>query len=150
MEWDLSTTTALLRYSENRGWRRPTRRKIASHHDPSDEEERYGSPEDSSRLTEADAETRFIGDLVIGQRQQEETLFWRSLEIDNPTNDVYGQEIALAVTNGVIHYISVINDRGSYAVACDRPYALGSSRSSFNIRVTPNSHSYVTVVVGAH
>ncbi|XP_015589553.1 uncharacterized protein LOC107265070 isoform X2 [Cephus cinctus] len=103
-----------------------------------------------SRLTEADAETRFIGDLVIGQRQQEETLFWRSLEIDNPTNDVYGQEIALAVTNGVIHYISVINDRGSYAVACDRPYALGSSRSSFNIRVTPNSHSYVTVVVGAH
>lgn len=49
--------------------------------------------------------------------------------------------------SGNIHYVSVTNDPGSVAVACDDPYTLGSSRSNINIRVPPNTKSYLTLLV---
>ncbi|EZA61044.1 hypothetical protein X777_08256 [Ooceraea biroi] len=56
----------------------------------------------------------------------------------------------MSVTNGIIHYVSVVNDNGSYAVTCGESNSLGSSRSNINIRASPNTKSYLTIVVAAH
>ncbi|XP_043270752.1 uncharacterized protein [Venturia canescens] len=104
-----------------------------------------------TRLIEEKRETRFIGDLVVGERRADETIFRRTVEVSNPTEDVYSTAINLSVTNGgIIHYMSMLNEKGSYAVACDEPYSLGKSQSNFYIRVLPNSKSTLTMVVAAH
>ncbi|XP_012276264.1 uncharacterized protein LOC105697484 [Orussus abietinus] len=92
----------------------------------------------------------FIGDLVIGNRRADETVFWRTVEISNPTDEVYSTVITASVNHGVIHYLSAVNNQGSYAVACDEPYTLGTSKSSFKVRVVPNSKSTLSLVIAAH
>lgn len=45
----------------------------------------------------------FIGDLEIGQRYSDETVFRRVIVFDNPTNTVERTTLALSVTNGKIN-----------------------------------------------
>ncbi|XP_033226075.1 uncharacterized protein LOC117178748 [Belonocnema kinseyi] len=92
----------------------------------------------------------FIGDLIIGQRRADETVFRRTVQVSNPTKQVYSTAISLNVNNGIIHHLSVFNERGSYGVVCDEPYTLGKSRSSFNVRVPPNTESSLSLIVAAH
>ncbi|XP_011309129.1 uncharacterized protein [Fopius arisanus] len=93
---------------------------------------------------------RFIGDLTIGERQPSETVFTRTIQVSNPTPEVYRTAISVSVDNGIIHYMSVLNEPGSYAVACDEPYSLGGSRTGFNVRVTPRSETVLTLIIAAH
>jgi len=51
---------------------------------------------------------------------------------------------------GYIHYVKVMNDNGNYAVICDEPTTLGSSKGTINIRVIPYTKSYLTVIAAAH
>ncbi|XP_001608032.1 uncharacterized protein LOC100123179 [Nasonia vitripennis] len=102
------------------------------------------------KLRDNKRESRFIGDLVIGERLADETIFRRSVEISNPTDQVYNSAIMLSVERGTIHYVSVNNEKNSYAVACDEPYSLGTSRTSFNVRVPPNTKSQLWLLVAAH
>ncbi|KAL7286885.1 uncharacterized protein LOC106650898 [Trichogramma pretiosum] len=95
-------------------------------------------------------EYRFIGDLVIGDRLADETVFRRSVDIANPTNQVYSTTISLNVERGKIHFLSATNERNSYAVGCDEPYSLGHSKISFNVRVPPSSKSQLWLLVAAH
>ncbi|XP_019882595.1 uncharacterized protein LOC105249593 [Camponotus floridanus] len=92
----------------------------------------------------------FIGNLEIGRRYPDETIFRRVIEFNNPTTTVQSNTLTLTVTNGILHYISVINDSGSYAVVCDEPNTLGSSRGNINIRASPKTKSYLTVVTAVH
>ncbi|XP_066594678.1 uncharacterized protein [Prorops nasuta] len=113
-------------------------------------------------LTESDivpkAQTRiyseerngFIGDLVIGQRHADETVFSRVMEVVNPTNFVQSSSVALNVKNGLIHYIRAINGPGSAVVVCDGPYSLGSSSSQLRLRLSPNSRAVLNLLVAAH
>ncbi|KAJ8674657.1 hypothetical protein QAD02_010443 [Eretmocerus hayati] len=93
---------------------------------------------------------RFIGDLKIGERHSDETVFRRTVDVSNPTDDVYSSAIMLSVERGTIHYVSITNERNSYAVACDDLYSLGSSRTSIKVRVPPNSKSTLLLIVAAH
>ncbi|KAG7213097.1 hypothetical protein KM043_002422 [Ampulex compressa] len=97
-----------------------------------------------------DRGTGFIGDLTIGRRYADESVFRRVVEFNNPTNMVQRTTLALTVNSGVVHYISAQNDPGSYAVVCDESSSLGSSRSNVNLRVAPNSKSTLTLVIAAH
>ncbi|XP_011634354.2 uncharacterized protein LOC105425330 [Pogonomyrmex barbatus] len=92
----------------------------------------------------------FIGNLEIGQRRADETVFRRVIEFNNPTNTVQSGILTLTITNGVIHYISVMNDNGSYAVVCGESSSLGTSRTSINIRASANTKSYLTIIAAAH
>ncbi|CAK9795688.1 hypothetical protein ANTQUA_LOCUS457 [Anthophora quadrimaculata] len=92
----------------------------------------------------------FIGDLTIGQRYADETIFRRVIEFENPTSTVQGTTLSLSISNGVIHYISARNSHGSYAVICDNPNALGESKSSINLRVPPNSTAMISLIIAAH
>ncbi|XP_050460142.1 uncharacterized protein LOC126856025 [Cataglyphis hispanica] len=92
----------------------------------------------------------FIGNLEIGRRYSDETIFRRVIEFNNPTNTVQSSTLTLTVTNGILHYISVINDSSSYAVVCDEPNTLGSSRGNINIRASPNTKSYLTIITAVH
>ena len=58
--------------------------------------------------------------------------------------------LKLILFKGTIHYVSVLNEPNSYAVACEEPYSLGTSRTSFNVRVLPNSNSVLSLLVAAH
>ncbi|XP_011499938.1 PREDICTED: uncharacterized protein LOC105363837 [Ceratosolen solmsi marchali] len=102
------------------------------------------------KLKNGKRDYKFIGDLEIGDRHADETVFRRSVEISNPTDEVYNTAITLNVERGTIHYLSVSNERNSYAVACDEPYSLGTSRTSFNVRVPPNTQSQLWLLVAAH
>lgn len=109
------------------------------------------SSSELSRVAGSDErETGFIGDLIIGLRRSDETIFRRTVQVSNPTKRVYRTTISLNVNNGIIHHLSVFNERGSYAVVCDEPYTLGNTRSSFNVRVPPNTESTLTLIVAAH
>ncbi|XP_014208843.1 uncharacterized protein LOC106639650 [Copidosoma floridanum] len=101
-------------------------------------------------LKEAKKEYRFIGDLVIGERHADETIFRRSIEAANPTDQVYSSAVTINVERGTIHYLSVTNEKNSYVVVCDEPYSLGTSRTSFNLRVPPNTKSQLWLLVAAH
>ncbi|XP_070151976.1 uncharacterized protein [Polyergus mexicanus] len=92
----------------------------------------------------------FIGNLEIGRRYSDETIFRRVIEFNNPTNTVQSSTLTLTVTNRILHYISVMNDNGSYAVICDEPNTLGSSRGNINIRASPNTKSYLTIITAVH
>ncbi|XP_076766124.1 uncharacterized protein LOC143432982 [Xylocopa sonorina] len=92
----------------------------------------------------------FIGDLVIGQRYPDETVFRRVIEFNNPTNVVQSTTLDVSVTNGIIHYINARNVQGSQAVVCGNPNILGSSKSSISLRVPPNSLATLTLTVAAH
>ncbi|XP_072758418.1 uncharacterized protein [Anoplolepis gracilipes] len=92
----------------------------------------------------------FIGNLEIGRRYPDETIFRRVIEFNNPTNVIQSSTLMLTVNNGVLHYVSVVNDNGSYAVVCDEPNTLGSSRGNINIRASPNTKSYLTVIAAVH
>nr|ADX36407.1 hypothetical protein [Brachymyrmex patagonicus]ADX36412.1 transcriptional regulator for cysteine regulon [Brachymyrmex patagonicus] len=92
----------------------------------------------------------FIGNIEIGTRYPDETIFRRVVEFNNPTNTVQTSTLTLTVTNGIFHYLSVVNDNGSYAVICDEPNTLGSSRARINIRGSPNTRSYLTIVAAVH
>ncbi|KAL6419748.1 hypothetical protein ACFW04_014458 [Cataglyphis niger] len=92
----------------------------------------------------------FIGNLEIGRRYSDETIFRRVIEFNNPTNTVQSSTLTLTVTNGILHYISVMNDSNSYAVVCDEPNTLGSSRGNINIRASPNTKSYLTIITAVH
>ncbi|KAM0737129.1 hypothetical protein ACS0PU_000222 [Formica fusca] len=92
----------------------------------------------------------FIGNLEIGRRYSDETIFRRVIEFNNPTNIVQSSTLTLTVTNRILHYISVVNDNGSYAVICDEPNTLGSSRGNINIRASPNTKSYLTIITAVH
>ncbi|XP_071573612.1 uncharacterized protein [Temnothorax nylanderi] len=103
-----------------------------------------------SLVPETHAASGFIGNLEIGRRYADESVFRRVIEFNNPTNTVQSSTLSLTVTNGIIHYISVVNDSGSYAVICDEPGTLGKSRANINIRASANTKSYLTIVVAAH
>ncbi|KAH0948581.1 hypothetical protein HN011_001700 [Eciton burchellii] len=92
----------------------------------------------------------FIGNLELGRRYSDETVFRRVVEFHNPSNAVASNTLTMSVNNGIIHYISVVNDNGSYAVVCGEPNSLGSSRSNINIRTFSNTKSYLTITVAAH
>ncbi|KOC59542.1 hypothetical protein WH47_09064 [Habropoda laboriosa] len=92
----------------------------------------------------------FIGDLVVGQRYSDETIFRRVIEFENPTSTVQGTTLSLSISNGVIHYISARNAQGSYGVICDNPNVLGASKSSINLRVPPNSTAMLSLIIAAH
>ncbi|XP_076672476.1 uncharacterized protein LOC143371330 [Andrena cerasifolii] len=92
----------------------------------------------------------FIGDLTIGQRYADETVFRRVVEFNNPTNAVQTTTLALSVSNGVIHQISAKNVQGSYAVVCEDSNSLGTSRSTLNLRVSPNSTSSLILTIASH
>ncbi|KAL6260521.1 hypothetical protein P5V15_008045 [Pogonomyrmex californicus] len=92
----------------------------------------------------------FIGNLEIGQRRADETVFRRVIEFNNPTNTVQSGILTLTVTNGVLHYINVMNDNGSYAVVCGESSSLGTSRTNINIRASANTKSYLTIIAAAH
>ncbi|XP_029175779.1 uncharacterized protein LOC114944161 [Nylanderia fulva] len=92
----------------------------------------------------------FIGNIEIGRRYNEETIFRRVAEFNNPTNNVQSSTLTLTVNNGILHYISVVNESGSYAVVCDEPNTLGSSRGKINIRASANTKSYLTIVAAVH
>ncbi|XP_012216305.1 uncharacterized protein [Linepithema humile] len=92
----------------------------------------------------------FIGNLEIGRRYPDETIFRRVIEFDNPTNTVQSSTLTLTVTNGIIHYVSVVNESGSYAVVCDEVNTLGSSRGNINIRAAAKTKSYLTVITAVH
>ncbi|CAL1677182.1 unnamed protein product [Lasius platythorax] len=96
------------------------------------------------------AASGFIGNLEIGRRYPEETVFRRVIEFNNPTNTVQSSTLTLTVNNGILHYVSVVNDSGSYAVVCDEPNTLGSSRGNINIRASANTKSYLTIVAAVH
>lgn len=54
------------------------------------------------------------------------------------------------IPTGIIHYVNVVNDRGSYAVVCDELNTLGSSRGNINIRAAAKTKSYLTIVTAVH
>ncbi|KYN05657.1 PREDICTED: uncharacterized protein LOC108771483 [Cyphomyrmex costatus] len=101
-------------------------------------------------LPETYAATGFIGNIEIGRRYADETIFRRVIVFNNPTDRVQSTTLTMSVTNGILHYISVVNDNGSYAVACDEPTTLGSRNGKINIRGAPNTRSSVTVIAAAH
>ncbi|XP_020289645.1 uncharacterized protein LOC109857585 [Pseudomyrmex gracilis] len=92
----------------------------------------------------------FIGNIEIGQRFPDEVVLRRVIEFENPTNNVQSTTITLTANRGIIHYVRILNDPGSYAVICDEPNSLGSSRGNFNIRVSPRTKSTLTVIAAAH
>ncbi|XP_043802035.1 uncharacterized protein LOC122719874 [Apis laboriosa] len=94
--------------------------------------------------------TGFIGDLTIGSHQPDEQLFYREIELNNPSSVVDSLELKLSVKNGSLHYISVVNYSGSQAVVCDRSNILGGSEGFINIRLQRNSKAYLFLVVAAH
>ncbi|KYM78372.1 PREDICTED: uncharacterized protein LOC105621509 [Atta cephalotes] len=101
-------------------------------------------------LPETYAATGFIGNIEIGRRYADETVFRRVIVFNNPTDRVQSTTLTLSVTNGILHYTSVVNDNGSYAVACDEPTTLGSSKGKINIRGAPNTRSSITIIAAAH
>ncbi|XP_076239522.1 uncharacterized protein LOC143182431 [Calliopsis andreniformis] len=91
----------------------------------------------------------FIGDLTVGQRYADEVVFRRTIEYNNPTQIVQSSVLNLSIMNGAISYISARNAPGSYAVVCDDPSSLGSSRGAIKIRVPPNSKSSLTLIIAS-
>ncbi|XP_006614663.1 uncharacterized protein LOC102677380 isoform X2 [Apis dorsata] len=92
----------------------------------------------------------FIGDLTIGSHQADEQIFYREIELNNPSSVVDSLELKLSVKNGILHYISVVNYSGSQAVVCDRSNILGGSEGFINIRLQRNSKAYLSLVIAAH
>ncbi|EFN88991.1 hypothetical protein EAI_11784 [Harpegnathos saltator] len=82
----------------------------------------------------------FIGDLEIGSRLRDETIFQRIIVFNNPTDYVQSSELKVNGP-GIVHYINAQNFQGSYAVVCDHSDALGSSRIYLTIRVNPQTKS---------
>ncbi|XP_011163167.1 uncharacterized protein LOC105198211 [Solenopsis invicta] len=100
-------------------------------------------------VPEPHAANEFIGNLEIGTRYADEKVFRRIIEFNNPTNTVQTTTLTLTV-NGILHYISAVNQNGSYAVICDEVSTLGSSRGSIKVRAAANTKSYVLIVAAAH
>ncbi|XP_078034653.1 uncharacterized protein LOC144468801 [Augochlora pura] len=103
-----------------------------------------------TKLAADERGTGFIGDLTVGQRYADETVFRRVIEFENPTNVIQSTTLNLSVSNGVIHYVSVRNNPGSYAVVCDNPSSLGKSMGSINLRVPPTSKSVLSLTIASH
>ncbi|CAL7933837.1 unnamed protein product [Xylocopa violacea] len=106
-----------------------------------------------TRLLDSSPDERaplFIGDLIVGQRLPDETVFRRVIEFNNPTNVIQTTTLDVSVTNGIIHYINARNVQNSQAVVCGNANTLGSSKSSINLRVLPNSLATLTLTVAAH
>ncbi|XP_031834363.2 uncharacterized protein LOC116427766 [Nomia melanderi] len=91
----------------------------------------------------------FIGDLTLGQRYADETVFQRIVEFENPTNTVQSTTFNLSVSSGVIHYVSAKNSQGSYSVICG-PSNLGTPQTSINVRVPPTSTTVIRMTIAAH
>lgn len=47
-----------------------------------------------------DERQNFIGDLKIGEHKSQETVFRRTIDVSNPTDDVYRTSMTLSVNNG--------------------------------------------------
>ncbi|XP_076288588.1 uncharacterized protein LOC143213030 [Lasioglossum baleicum] len=94
--------------------------------------------------------TGFIGDLTVGRRYADETVFRRVIEFENPTNVIQSSILNLSITNGAIHYVSARNNQGSFAVVCDNPSTLGQSSGSINLRVPPTSTSVLSLTIASH
>ncbi|XP_011686471.1 PREDICTED: uncharacterized protein LOC105449166 [Wasmannia auropunctata] len=104
-----------------------------------------------SFVPEAHAAAGFIGNLEVGSRYPDEIVFRRDIDVNNPTNAVHSITLSVTLPNRqTIHYFSVINSSGSYAVVCDQPTTLGSSKSTVNIRLAANTKAYLTLVIAAH
>ncbi|XP_011147480.1 uncharacterized protein LOC105187984 [Harpegnathos saltator] len=91
----------------------------------------------------------FIGDLEIGSRLRDETIFQRIIVFNNPTDYVQSSELKVNGP-GIVHYINAQNFQGSYAVVCDHSDALGSSRIYLTIRVNPQTKSRISLFVALH
>ncbi|XP_076378989.1 uncharacterized protein LOC117225728 [Megalopta genalis] len=103
-----------------------------------------------TKLVADERGTGFIGDLTVGQRYADETVFRRVIEFENPTNVIQSTTLNLSVSNGAIHYVSARNNPGSYAVVCDNPSSLGTSMGSINLRVPPTSKSVLSLTIASH
>ncbi|XP_043282104.1 uncharacterized protein [Venturia canescens] len=102
----------------------------------------------SDDLSETSA-TRFIGDLFVGQRYASERLAQGKFDLDNQSPDVLQKTLYFDV-KGTIHYLSLVNDNGSYLVVCETPYTLGSSVAEVNVRLAPYSTAHYSVIAAFH
>ncbi|XP_012538764.1 uncharacterized protein LOC105838017 [Monomorium pharaonis] len=103
-----------------------------------------------SLVPEAHAASGFIGNLEIGRRYADEKVFRRVIEFNNPTNTIQTTTLTLTINGGILHYLSAVNENGSYAVICDESTTLGSSSGSINVRAAANTKSYVSLVAASH
>ncbi|XP_076172814.1 uncharacterized protein LOC143149382 [Ptiloglossa arizonensis] len=92
----------------------------------------------------------FIGDIYLGQRYADETIFRRVVEFENPTDVVQGTTLNLSIANGIIHFVSMRNNPGSYAVVCDDATSLGTSKTNIKLRVNPQSSASLILTIAAH
>lgn len=60
-----------------------------------------------TKLRDNKRELRFIGDLTIGDRHADETIFRRTMEISNPTDQVYSSAVMLNVERGKTEWNSL-------------------------------------------
>ncbi|XP_063990228.1 uncharacterized protein LOC135169296 isoform X2 [Diachasmimorpha longicaudata] len=59
------------------------------------------SVKDLAKQLDDNRAMRFIGDLTIGERQPSETVFSRTIEVSNPTPEVYRTSISVSVDNEI-------------------------------------------------
>ncbi|XP_032681605.1 uncharacterized protein LOC116849000 [Odontomachus brunneus] len=92
---------------------------------------------------------RYIGDLEVGTRFAEEMILRRVVVFRNPTYSVQRSSMTL-YTNGIVHYLRVENNAGSYAVICDHSNTLGSRNTFITLRVYPQSNSTLSLILASH
>ncbi|KAL2715164.1 hypothetical protein V1478_014862 [Vespula squamosa] len=102
------------------------------------------------QLPSADRSTTFIGDVSAGGRYPNEVVYRRILQFDNPTREIHSLSVTLSVPNGIINYVNVMNNQGSYAVACIDESTLESSNVIVHYRIPASSTSYLMLIVAAH
>ncbi|KAF7392740.1 hypothetical protein HZH66_008573 [Vespula vulgaris] len=98
----------------------------------------------------ADRSTTFVGDVSAGGRYPNEVVYRRILQFDNPTGGIHSFSMTLSVPNGIINYVNIMNNQGSYAVACIDESTLESSKVIVHYRIPASSTSYLMLIVAAH
>ncbi|XP_015177726.1 PREDICTED: uncharacterized protein LOC107067067 [Polistes dominula] len=98
----------------------------------------------------SDRSTSFIGDAFSGNRYPNEVVYRRILQFDNPTTEIHSFSMTLNVPNGIINYVNIMNNQGSYAVACIDESTLESSKVLVHYRIPASSTSNLLLIVAAH
>ncbi|XP_043270750.1 uncharacterized protein [Venturia canescens] len=93
---------------------------------------------------------RYIGDLIIGEDQEGQTVYVDAIELTNPSDQDVSGTLTFTIPSGIINLVAVLNQPESTVVICDTPETLGSSTSVVNVRVVANSVSKLLVIIAAH
>ncbi|XP_043272440.1 uncharacterized protein [Venturia canescens] len=106
---------------------------------------------DLARLTASSTTAKFNGDLTVGNRLSNDSLWTLQMTVTNPSSSVISSSCHWGFPPSIkINWMSIINEPGSDAVFCDAAGNLGDRLIAFSVRVNPNSTALFNLYVATY